>query len=357
MDEYRLRRIAEGLSLSLWLVAARLAADPPQDPMARARAESGAEEEARDLGDRAAALISAAALAGFMAELRKGYREIAADAKRHGKKVSAEPTPLASRVSFEDLVSPLRDPANLWLVGHDGTETPFREAVDSYIAEAVATGAGNRELAVEMASRCADRGSFLRVGNAGVQEITGYLRNGIFTRYQREAYTERMRWAAGNGATHVRITVHSNCARDHLDYQGRKYTIAGFQKLNDGLERPIATGEYNCRHSAMPAFDYTPAYDEADIRAARAESLRRVTYTDGNGKKKTCTAYEATQVQRRYEASIRRAKQGARILRAMGESDERLQRSIRARAARYRSFCSSTGLKPDMRRTQIYELK
>ena len=46
------------------------------------------------------------------------------------------------------------------------------------------------------------------------------------------------------------ISAHLACAPDHEPYQGRQYSDAEYEKLNNSLQRRI--GHLNCGHTASP---------------------------------------------------------------------------------------------------------
>ena len=107
------------------------------------------------------------------------------------------------------------------------------------------------------------------------------------------------------GADGVEIDLHFPCAPDHLPYQGKQFSYEEYEKLQNRLTRPI--GSMNCRHSDTPIIlgISEPAYSQEEIEEAKRESEKQVSYTDSRGVKRTCTGYEATQVQRRMETKIR----------------------------------------------------
>ena len=72
------------------------------------------------------------------------------------------------------------------------------------------------------------------------------------------------------------ISAHLACAPDHEPYQGRQYSDAEYEKLNNSLQRRI--GHLNCGHTASPIIlgVNAPQYTEEQLRGAcRRQRARR----------------------------------------------------------------------------------
>ena len=118
------------------------------------------------------------------------------------------------------------------------------------------------------------------------------------------------------GADGVEISVHFPCADDHIDVQGRQYSKKRFEQVNGSLERPI--GEYNCRHfifSIIMGID-EPQYSDTALFKMQQRNNETVEYEG-----KTYNKYEATQLQRKLETSIRKQKDRQIIARASGDKE------------------------------------
>lgn len=138
------------------------------------------------------------------------------------------------------------------------------------------------------------------------------------------------------------ISVHSLCAPDHQHIQGKQYSKKEYDKLNRRLDRPI--GEMNCRHYAMPIIlgVSKPVYSDKELQEAIDRSNAKVTY-----KGKEYTRYEASQVQRRYEAAIRQARLEQQAAKDATDIDEERRQKTRVTAlkADYKRFSNSVGLR------------
>lgn len=152
------------------------------------------------------------------------------------------------------------------------------------------------------------------------------------------------------GSDGVEISAHGMCASDHLPYQGKQYTNKQFEKIQDGLERPI--GYYNCRHEVYRIILGVDrkAYTNKQLKEYQRQSLEEIEYEG-----KTYTKYEATQVQRKLETAIRRNKDTQIIARASGVQSEinKSQQKINQLTRKYNDFSKKAGLKPYKERLSV----
>ncbi len=143
------------------------------------------------------------------------------------------------------------------------------------------------------------------------------------------------------GADGVEISAHWDCAPDHLEVQGRQFTNEEFEALQSTLSRPIGT--LNCRHVTYAIIiGLSPkTYSDDDLRAMK-QSSEAVTVFDG----KAMTKYEASQVQRALERSIRRQKNRTVIAKEAGDDAMRreAQLKINQMTGKYNSLSKAFGL-------------
>ncbi len=146
------------------------------------------------------------------------------------------------------------------------------------------------------------------------------------------------------------ISAHANSAPDHEPIQGRQYSDAEYESLNNSLVRRIGT--LNCGHAAFPIIlgVDTPQYSPEELRKFREDNEKGVT-VDG----KHYTGYEATQMQRKIERAMRREKR--RILTAEAAGDtERLsvaQTRLQRLRQEYTRFSDAAGLRTQDERAQV----
>jgi hypothetical protein len=138
------------------------------------------------------------------------------------------------------------------------------------------------------------------------------------------AHEVSMRTGEQFGADGVEIDAHNYCAPDHLPYQGRQFKKAEFDEIQNSLPRMF--GQYNCRHTFYPILlgASQPAYTEDERQAMMDQSTEKIKYEG-----KEYTRYEATQLQRRIETSVRQSKDRAIIAKAAGDDVGRRVEQLR----------------------------
>lgn len=201
-------------------------------------------------------------------------------------------------------------PQALCIVGPQGTARPIREAFVSIVSDAVArmsAGGDSYGTAINGAvSRLASSGLRIRYESGTTRELYSVVRTHVMGNYRRAMVQSR--WAMGTefGADGVEVSAHANCAPDHLPYQGRRYTMEEFARIQGRLPRDLVTGA-NCRHTAYPVIlgASNAAYSDEDLAKMARESNEKVTFAGLSGEEMTMTRYEATQYQRHIEAAVR----------------------------------------------------
>lgn len=166
----------------------------------------------------------------------------------------------------------------------------------------------------------------------------------------------------------VEISAHANSAPDHEPIQGRQFTNEQFDRMQnemdfeshptkgqkkkyyDAIRRAI--GEWNCYHyittvilDVMP-----PTYNDKQLQKFIDENHKGFQY----GQQKI-TMYECTQMQRKYETNIRRAKELVKASQDAG--NKKLEEQAQARLAelkkQYVQFSKDCGLQVHWDRTNI----
>ncbi len=152
------------------------------------------------------------------------------------------------------------------------------------------------------------------------------------------------------GANGWEISAHAASAPDHELIQGRQYTDAAYQRLNNSLVRRIGT--LNCGHTAFPIVlgVSQPQYTEEQLDRMRQENETGVTV---NGRH--YTTYEATQRQRAMERAMRKQKRRIVVDEAAGDDDKLLTDQIRLgqQNAQYRSFSRAARLRTQEERANV----
>lgn len=146
------------------------------------------------------------------------------------------------------------------------------------------------------------------------------------------------------------ISAHAASAPDHEPIQGRQYSDADYQALNNSLVRRIGT--LNCGHAAFPIIMgvSSPQYTADELEKFRADNEKGVT-VDG----RHYTMYEATQMQRKLERSIRTQKRRILVDESTGDQDKLTTDQIRLQRIRqeYKRFSKTAGLRTEDERLHV----
>ena len=146
-----------------------------------------------------------------------------------------------------------------------------------------------------------------------------------------KAINQRMQDAIGEqiGADGKEISVHRYPAPDHAPVQGHIFTEDEYDKLQNveesedvngnkfpPMERAI--GMWNCKHFTFSIIIgvYPPNYTQDQLDKILAENEKGLVYED-----KHYTMYQCTQLQRKYETEIRKAKDGYIAAEKLGDDE------------------------------------
>lgn len=237
-----------------------------------------------------------------------------------------------------------------------GRDLDVREAYDVLATAAHADALGGTpawKAARAVSDALYDEGAVRVISNGRSYEVTGYCRQRVQGEWQRTMQGLRDEAGRECGLTSVEVSAHQPCAPDHLPYQGRVFTRAKFDQIQESLGRPIGEG-YNCRHLVTPCRDGArPTYTEEERR-------QMAEYSDGvvtvGGRERT--RYEATKWQREQERKVRNLKLDAQLADAQGdaESARAYRRAAREVASNYREQSEAAHLPTDPRRMRIGRL-
>lgn len=152
------------------------------------------------------------------------------------------------------------------------------------------------------------------------------------------------------GANGWEISAHAASAPDHEPIQGKQYSDEEYETLNNSLVRRIGT--LNCGHSAFPIIlgVTPPQYTKEELEKYRLDNERGIDYAG-----KHYTMYEATQRQRRLEASMRRQKRRILADEATGDQEKKQQDQIKLQVLNqeYRRFSKAAGLRTQDARAEV----
>ena len=210
-------------------------------------------------------------------------------------------------------------------VKYNGFKTHYHNLVDQAITE-VATGNRDYSSAIRSAlKQTADSGIRVLDYESGYsRRLDSALRQNVLDGVKNIAHEVATRTGEEFGADGVEIDAHNYCAEDHLPYQGRQFKKAEFDEIQNSLPRQF--GQWNCRHTYYPIILglSEPLYTEDERQAMKEQSTEKIEFEG-----KEYTRYEATQLQRRIETSVRQSKDRAIIFKASGDDVSRRVEQLR----------------------------
>lgn len=146
------------------------------------------------------------------------------------------------------------------------------------------------------------------------------------------------------------ITAHANSAPDHEPIQGKQYSDAAYEALNNSLRRRIGT--LNCGHAAFPVIlgVNRPQYTAEELEKFRTDNEKGVTVDEIH-----YTGYQATQMQRSLERAIRAQKRKVMVDEAAGDKDKLAQDQTKLEVLqqRYAEFSKAANLRTQEERTEV----
>lgn len=269
-------------------------------------------------------------------------------ALKSGKAANAQNVASMCRTSVLSLVAP------------DGTvrrvDEAYKAILDSAIQSIMQGGAAYTK-AIERAVRQLSKGG-LRVMYPGgsTRELYAAVSMNVMDGFRLTMQDIRDQQAQRFRADGIEVSAHGMCAEDHLPYQGRQYTKAEFERIQQGLRRPIGKG-MNCRHMVTGVvLGVSPsAHTEEQRRAMVGESRRKTGVKTAGGH--DMTAYEFSQWQRRSETEIRKLKAQARLHEKAGLDPGELEREADAKRREYVGLSRKAGVETRLERTRVYEWK
>mgnify|MGYP000609351915 FL=1 len=243
---------------------------------------------------------------------------------------------------------------NLWGTAPDGQGLPLQDAYAralDFAFRETATGVLDMETAI--------RRAVMPLAKRGLRTIEQKSGRSIGIEYACRRYIMDQLGALDDEvqkANHDRlgcdgweISAHAACAPDHEPIQGRQYSDAEYEQLNNSLQRRI--GHLNCGHTASPIIlgVNAPQYTEAELKQFAEDNERGITY---NGKH--YTLYQAGQEQATMENAIRNLRR--QILADEETKSPDLQKHqirLRVLQSEYTKFCKAANLPTRNERLQV----
>lgn len=199
-----------------------------------------------------------------------------------------------------------------------------------------------REYMTSLVGKYADSGLRVADWESGYsQRLDSAVRRNIMDGLRQLSNEEQKLLGDEFGADGYEISAHVNPAPDHAAIQGRQYSKADYEALNESLDRKIGT--LNCYHTitAIVLGVSTPVYSAAQLDEMKRKSEELI---DIGGRK--YTRYECTQLQRQLETAVRKAKDRKKLFEAAGDKEavEKEKRRIRAYKEKYDAVTKAAGL-------------
>lgn len=146
------------------------------------------------------------------------------------------------------------------------------------------------------------------------------------------------------------ISAHAASAPDHEPIQGKQYSDADFEALNNSLVRRIGT--LNCGHAAFPIIMSVsiPQYTDAELEQMRSDNEKGIDYEGRH-----FTMYQATQRQRQLEREIRKQKRRILVDESTGDKEKLQQDQIKYQVLNqeYKRFSKAAGLRLQHERMEM----
>ena len=172
------------------------------------------------------------------------------------------------------------------------------------------------------------------------------------------------RFGAEYGADGVEISVHINPAPDHEDIQGRQFKNEEYDKLRNKQEAVDTKGRkhngadmreigtLNCYHTEFPIIIgiSKPQYTDEELKKIKEDNEKGFEFEG-----KHYTNYDGTQLQRRLELEIRKAKDKQILGKASGDTEliQESQDRISKLTSKYKELVNTSGLKSQLQRARV----
>lgn len=148
----------------------------------------------------------------------------------------------------------------------------------------------------------------------------------------------------------IEVSHHANPAPDHEFIDGQQFSKEEFEKIDSELERPV--GELNCYHYIFPIIlgVSKPNYTKEQLQEDKEKNKKGFNYEG-----KHYTLYEGTQLQRKIETEIRKAKDIQIIGKASGNKElvQESQTRITQLTYKYRELSQISGLPTQLERARV----
>lgn len=225
----------------------------------------------------------------------------------------------------------------------------YRDLVDVSV-QAVASGATDYNSIIRKAIKKNPVGARVKYASGRTRRLDSAVSMNVMQGIRQMNIGTRRIMGEQFGGDGVEISAHALCAPDHIDIQGRIFTLEDFEILDASLDRPI--GELNCKHYTTPVIIgiSKPANSEEQLAEYRNNSEQQVIINN-----RTYTKYQCSQLQRQCETQMRYCKDKVVFARAFGdkEMEKAEEAKLKRLQAKYREISSSAGLSTKYNRAYV----
>ena len=319
-------------------------------------------------------------------DIYKIFEEVAKNNKQFAKQFyqyrGIDYIPYSKDIALQNMVKSLatitadmyRNISNTSVIGfiQDGTFKQLQQVYQGTIDKAILSiSQGKQDFYSSMRQTLKELGGsgLVQYESGRTRRLDSAIRMNILDGIRQVNQETANRFGQQYGADGMEVSVHENPAPDHADMQGRQFSLEEFEKLQNGEEAKDYKGrttqiehskngsyrmieEYNCYHKAFPIVlgVSKPEYTDKQLKEIQEKNERGFDFEG-----KHYTNYQGTQLQRRIETEIRKAKDTQILARASGDTEliEQSQNKIRLLTSKYNDLCKASGLLPKKVRMQV----
>lgn len=283
------------------------------------------------------------------------------------KEAGLSPLPLKQSPSMIQLLSATalkthNNLSNLVMTTASTSQTEFYNAMNKAYME-VSTGVKSYSQSIlDTVKELSDKGSYITYPSGQTRSIESAVRMNVLTSVNQTCGKLQEMRADELGWDLMEITAHSGARPEHAEWQGKIVSRSGrkgYLSLDDiGYGEVTGFKGVNCRHDWYPYYEgSTRTYSNQELQELKNE---KVTYQE-----KQISKYEASQIQRRMERTIRQDKKDIAGLNGILTSnnqeliEETQDKLIQAKQkmqlhnSAFNNFLNQTGLEKDYTRLKI----
>ena len=216
----------------------------------------------------------------------------------------------------------------------------YKDAIDLAI-DTVATGMDDYQSVMRMTLiDKAQNGARVKYASGRTRRLDSAARMNILEGVRQINMGVRQEAGKQYGADGVEIDAHGLCAKDHLPYQGRQYSISKYNSINESLKRQFGT--CNCTHSISYIIlgISPPTYDKEELSQMKDYSNEKIKI--GN---REVTRYEASQLMRQAETNMRYKQDEIIALKNAGLDFDKKEEQLKQMKKQYYYISKRAGLK------------